>query len=45
MGRNSTARNIALGCLILVAIFLFFGLSCTRACFGFRRHAYVHRRY
>jgi uncharacterized membrane protein YvbJ len=45
MGRSSTARNIALGCLILVAIFLFFGLSCMRACFGFRRHVYVHRRY
>lgn len=39
-----TGRNIALGCVVLLAILLF-GLSCTRACFGFRRSHYVHRRY
>ena len=43
---GNTTRNIALGCLVLVLIFLFFGLSCTRACFGFRHNrVYLHRRY
>lgn len=40
-----TGKNIALGCVILLAIVLLFGVSCTRACFGFRRSHYVHRRY
>lgn len=42
-GGNSLARNIGLGCLIAVIIFLFLGLSCTRACFGHRRASYYHR--
>src|SRR5579875_1389240 len=40
---NSLAKNIGLGCLIAVIIFLFLGLSCTRACFGHRRAYYYHR--
>jgi uncharacterized membrane protein YvbJ len=40
--RNSLGRNIGLGCLIFVLLFFFFGLSCTRACFGHRR-TYVYR--
>jgi zinc-ribbon domain len=43
-GGNSLAKNIGLGCLIFLLLFLFFGLSCTRSCFGHRR-TYVHRRY
>ena len=35
-------RNIGLGCLVVLLIFLFFGLSCTRACFRHRRY---YRRY
>lgn len=42
---NTMAKNIGIGCLILVVILLFFGLSCTRACFGLRHRAYMHRRY
>jgi uncharacterized membrane protein YvbJ len=43
---NTMAKNIGIGCLILVVIFLFFGLSCTRACLGMRHgRAYMHRRY
>ena len=42
---NSMGKNIAIGCLIALLIVLFFGLSCTRACFGLRhRHVYVYRR-
>jgi uncharacterized membrane protein YvbJ len=41
--KSSLGRNIGLGCLILLAIFLFLGLSCTRACFGLRHHRYVTR--
>lgn len=42
---SSLGKNIAIGCLIAFLIFLFFGLSCTRACFGLRhRHVYVYRR-
>ncbi|MBV9613389.1 MAG: hypothetical protein JO091_13020 [Acidobacteriaceae bacterium] len=41
-GQNSTLRNIALGCGIVLLIFILFGLSCTRACFGRRRY---YRRY
>jgi uncharacterized membrane protein YvbJ len=41
---NSLAKNIGLGCLIALVIFLFLGLSCTRACFGHRR-SYVYHRY
>lgn len=38
------AKNIGIGCLIAIAIVLLFGLSCTRACFGFRhRHSYLHQ--
>ncbi len=45
-GGRSMTRNIALGCLIILAIFLFFGLSCTRACFSWRHgRTYLHRRY
>jgi uncharacterized membrane protein YvbJ len=43
-GGNSVAKNIGLGCLIAVIIFMVLGLSCTRACFGHRR-AYYHPRY
>jgi hypothetical protein len=43
-GGNSTMKNIGIGCLLLIAIMMFIGLSCTRACFG-RRHTYIHRRY
>lgn len=46
-GRPMTpARTIGLGCLIIVLLFFFFGLSCMRACF-FPRHyyrVYQHRR-
>ena len=41
-GRNSMAKNIGLGCLVVLLIFILFGLSCTRACFGRRRY---YRRY
>lgn len=42
-GKNSaTVKKIGLGCLIAIALVLFFGLSCTRACFGRRRY---YRRY
>jgi len=41
---NRVAKNIGIGCLIAIAIVLLFGLSCTRACFGFRhRHSYLHQ--
>jgi len=43
--RNTLAKNVGIGCLIALALFLFFGLSCTRACFGFRHRPYIHRRY
>ena len=36
-------QKIGIGCLIVVVIFLFFGLSCTRACFRSRR-TYRYRR-
>lgn len=43
---STVARNIAIGCLIVIAIFLLFGLSCTRACYHMGRHrVYIHRRY
>lgn len=43
---GSVAKNIALGCLIVLAIFIFFGLSCTRACLGLRHgRGYMHRYY
>lgn len=35
---NTAMKNVALGCLIVILIFLFFGLSCTRACFRPRRY-------
>lgn len=35
-------KTIGLGCLIALVIFLFIGLSCTRACFRGRRY---YRRY
>ncbi|MFL6354183.1 MAG: zinc-ribbon domain-containing protein [Bryobacteraceae bacterium] len=41
-GRNSLMKNLGLGCLIVLLIFFFFGLSCTRACFRHRRY---YRRY
>jgi uncharacterized membrane protein YvbJ len=44
-GGNSLAKNVAIGCLILVAILFFFGLSCTRACFYLGHSRYLHRRY
>jgi hypothetical protein len=37
-GKNSVIKNIGLGCLVVLLIFLFFGLSCTRACFRHRRY-------
>jgi uncharacterized membrane protein YvbJ len=40
---NSLAKNIGLGCLIAIVIFMLLGLSCTRACFGHRRTYYYHR--
>lgn len=42
---NTTGKNIAIGCLIALLVVLFFGLSCTRACFGRRHHNYIHRHY
>lgn len=37
-------KNIAIGCLLAVVIFLFVGLSCTRACFRFgHRRPYIVR--
>lgn len=42
-GGNSMFKNIGIGCLIAVAIMLFVGLSCTRACFAPHRVRYVHR--
>ncbi|MBV9082465.1 MAG: zinc ribbon domain-containing protein [Acidobacteriaceae bacterium] len=41
-GGSPVMRNIALGCLVVLLIFLLFGLSCTRACFRGRRY---YRRY
>jgi uncharacterized membrane protein YvbJ len=43
-GGNSTAKNIAIGCLVAIAIFLFVGLSCTRSCLRLRRHTNILRR-
>jgi uncharacterized membrane protein YvbJ len=44
--RNPIAKNFGIGCLIAVIVLLFLGLSCTRACLGFRHgRAYMHRRY
>src|SRR5689334_2811276 len=44
--KNTTTRNIAVGCLIALLIVLFFGLSCTRACFRMGHgRANIHRRY
>jgi uncharacterized membrane protein YvbJ len=36
--RSSVGKNIAIGCLVAVLIVIFFGLSCTRACFRSRRY-------
>lgn len=36
-------QKIGIGCLIVLVIFLVFGLSCTRACFRSRR-TYRYRR-
>ncbi|MBV8708008.1 MAG: hypothetical protein JO182_23905 [Acidobacteriaceae bacterium] len=45
-GGSTMGRKIGLGCLIALIVFLFFGLSCTRACFGLRHtRVYQHRRY
>ena len=41
-GNSSPIRKVALGCLIALAIFFFFGLSCTRACFRPRRYSRRH---
>ena len=38
-----TPRNIALGCLILLVVFVLFQGACVRACF--HRRVYLHRRY
>jgi len=44
--RSSLGKNIGIGCLVVVLIILFLGLSCTRACFGLRhRRAFIHRVY
>jgi uncharacterized membrane protein YvbJ len=45
-GGSTIAKRIGLGCLIAIVIFLFFGLSCTRACFRMgHRRVYIQRRY
>jgi uncharacterized membrane protein YvbJ len=45
-GGSTVGKNIAIGCLIALLIFLFFSLSCTRACLRMgHRRAYIHRRY
>jgi hypothetical protein len=36
-------QKVGIGCLIVLVIFLLFGLSCTRACFRSRR-TYRYRR-
>src|SRR5689334_472002 len=41
--QTSMGQKIGIGCLIVFVIFLFFGLSCTRACFRSRR-TYRYRR-
>jgi hypothetical protein len=40
--RNTFMKNLGFGCLILVALFFFFGLSCARGCF-FRRRSRLFR--
>ena len=42
--RNSVSKNIGIGCLVALLIFMFLGLSCTRSCFRYRRF-YTHHRY
>ena len=43
---NSLGKNIAIGCLVVLAIFIFMGLSCTRACLSLgHRRSYIQRRY
>jgi uncharacterized membrane protein YvbJ len=43
---SNVAKKIGLGCLIAIVIFLFFGLSCTRACLRMgHRRVYIQRRY
>ncbi len=41
--RNGFLRFLGMGCLVLLAIVVLFGLGCTRACFGRRR--YLRRRF
>jgi zinc-ribbon domain len=36
--KNSVMRNVVLGCLVVLVIFFFVSLSCTRACFRSRRY-------
>ena len=43
--RRFVGKDLGIGCLILVLILLFFGVSCTRACFGMRRRVRMRRRY
>jgi len=42
--RNGFLRSLGIGCLVVLVIFVFFGLSCTRACFGRRRYLRFGRR-
>ncbi|MBV8551118.1 MAG: zinc-ribbon domain-containing protein [Acidobacteriaceae bacterium] len=45
-GSLSPAKAIGLGCLIIVVLFLLFGLSCARSCFFPRHHRiYIRRVY
>jgi hypothetical protein len=43
--RRFLSKDIGIGCLILVLILLFFGVSCARACFGRRGRVRMRRRY
>lgn len=44
-GGNSLGKNIGIGCLVAFLVFLFLGLSCTRACLHLGRHSrYTYRR-
>jgi hypothetical protein len=41
--RTGFLRFLGIGCLVLLALFVLFGLGCTRACFGRRR--FLRRRF
>ncbi|HEX4229127.1 MAG TPA: zinc-ribbon domain-containing protein [Bryobacteraceae bacterium] len=43
---NTVGKNIGIGCLVAIVIFLILGLSCTRACRRIGRgRTYIHHRY